>query len=177
LLLLLAFLSRPSGGEIRFLGSSGAAANDVSGRGRTAAVLVPYPPYLFRGTARDNLCLGLRIRRVPRPQWKARLDPVIEALDLDSLLELSSRVLSAGQAQRLAIARALVLQPEALLLDEPFASLDQSHSERLAALLRRLNRERGLTIIYSAHRGNTADSLPPLQTIRLNEGRLLPPET
>ncbi len=174
LLLLLAFLSRPSGGEIRFFGSPEAGAPDTTGRGRRAAVLVPYPPYLFRGTARHNLCLGLEIRRVSRSQWNDRLEPVIESLDLGPLLEISSRALSAGQAQRLAVARALVLQPEVLLLDEPFASLDQEQSERLSALLHRLNRERGLTIVYSAHRGNTIDSLPPLQTVRLNEGRVFP---
>lgn len=177
LLLLLAFISRPSAGEIRFFGSPVATARDRSGKRRQKAVLVPYPPYLFRGTARHNLCLGLEIRRVPRQQWDGRLDPIIEALDLGPLLEVSSRVLSAGQAQRLAIARALVLQPEVLLLDEPFASLDQQQSERLSALLHRLNRERGLTIVYSAHRGNTTESLPPLQTVRLNEGRVFPAES
>ena len=56
--------------------------------------------------------------------------------------------------------------------DEPFASLDHEQSERLAGLLHRLNRERGLTIVYSAHRGNTIDSLPPLQTVHLNQGRI-----
>jgi len=170
LLLLLAFLDRPSTGKIRFFGSL--AAPDGDGRVREAAVLVPYPPYLFRGTARHNLCLGLEIRRVPRSQWNERLAPVIEALDLGPLLDRSGRALSAGQAQRLAIARALVLRPEVLLLDEPFASLDQEQSERLSALLHGLNRERKLTIVFSAHRGNTIDSLPPLQTVRLNEGRL-----
>jgi tungstate transport system ATP-binding protein len=171
LLLLLAFLSRPARGEIRFFGSPD-AASEPSSRRKMSAVLAPYPPYLFRGTARDNLCLGLGIRRVPRSQWSSRLDPVIDALDLGPLLAVSSRVLSAGQAQRLSIARALVLQPEVLLLDEPFASLDQHHSQRLAFLLHSLNRERELTIIYSAHRGNTVESLPPLQTIRLDEGRV-----
>jgi tungstate transport system ATP-binding protein len=177
LLLLLAFISRPSAGEIRFFGSPVATAGDRSGQGRQKAVLVPYPPYLFRGTGRHNLCLGLEIRRVPRPKWTGRLEPVIEALDLGPLLDRSCRALSAGQAQRLAIARALVLQPEVLLLDEPFASLDQEQSKRLSGLLHRLNRERGLTIIYSAHRGNTTESLPPLQTVRLNEGRVFPAES
>jgi len=149
LLHLLAFVEAPRRGEIRFFGELTAGGDPVALRRRVG--LVPQNPYLLRGSARDNVETGLRLRRVPAPKRRERAERALEQAGVAALAERPARALSAGEAQKVALARALALDPEVLLLDEPFTYLDRASVEELEELIRTLNREHGHTIVFTSH--------------------------
>ncbi len=107
---------------------------------------------LFRHmTVRDNIAFGLKVRKLPRPEIRARVD---ELLDLVQLAGYASRYpsqLSGGQRQRVALARALAPRPKVLLLDEPFGALDAKVREELRTWLRRLHDEVHVTSLFVTH--------------------------
>ena len=96
---------------------------------RIAAVF--QEPLLLRGSVAHNVGLGLALRRIGRAQREARVRQALEQLSIANLAHRSVRTLSGGEAQRTSLARALVLEPEILFLDEPFAALDQPTRRRL----------------------------------------------
>jgi ABC-type sulfate/molybdate transport systems ATPase subunit len=125
-------LRTPARGELRL---DGVAASAPQIRAVTAAVL--QRPLLRRGaTARTNVETGLRFARVPREERRRRTDEWLVRLDLAGLAERRASALSGGEAQRVSIARALVLAPRILLLDEPFSALDAPTRAELLADLR-----------------------------------------
>lgn len=99
----------------------------------------------------QNVEYGLKARNVPKPE-RAKL--AAEALDSVKLLHLADRLphqLSGGQRQRIALARALVLRPRVLLLDEPLGALDKQLREEMQVELKRIQREAGITFIFVTH--------------------------
>jgi len=96
-------------------------------------VYVHQHPFMLRGSVLDNLCYGLAIRKVPRDEARRRALKQLASLGLEAFAERRARALSGGEARRVALARALILEPPLLLLDEPFAELD----EEAAGMLRR----------------------------------------
>jgi tungstate transport system ATP-binding protein len=108
-------------------------------------------PLLVDATVAENVALGLRFRRRPAAEVAARVRTWLERLEIAHLGERRARSLSGGEAQRTALARALVLQPALLLLDEPFASLDQPTREALAVTLGGILRSDGITTVLVTH--------------------------
>ena len=99
----------------------------------------------------ENVEYGLRTRKVTRPE---RAKQALEAIDSVKLSHLSQRLphqLSGGQRQRIALARALVLRPKVLLLDEPLGALDKQLREEMQVELKRIQREAGITFIFVTH--------------------------
>ena len=97
----------------------------------------------------QNLTVFARLYGVPQP--KKRIDALLELLDITHLRKSVTGRLSAGESTRVNLAKALLNQPRLLLLDEPTASLDPDIADRVRKLLRRLQAETGLSILYTSH--------------------------
>jgi tungstate transport system ATP-binding protein len=116
---------------------------------RTAAVF--QEPLLLRGTVWHNVTLGLRLRGVKPSEQGKRVDPWLNRLHIFHLRHRSVRALSAGEAQRVSLARALAVDPEVLFLDEPFAALDAPTRRRLVAELADILSERQTATLFVTH--------------------------
>lgn len=151
LLNLLNLLEEPSGGKIFFEGREVTNSSGSHLAIRRQMTMVAQDPLLFHTTVSKNVAYGLRIRSVDKGVMKRR---VFEALETVGLLGFENRKaasLSGGEAQRVAIARALALRPKVLLLDEPTANIDRTNGGAIESLIRRLNTEQGITIIFTTH--------------------------
>jgi tungstate transport system ATP-binding protein len=122
LFLALARLLKTQGGEIFFDGRSLGELNLLSYRRKIALVL--QEALLLDASVKENVALGLKFRGLPTHEIEQRVSLWLKRLNIAHLEERPARRLSGGEAQRVSLARAFVLQPELLLLDEPFTSLD-----------------------------------------------------
>ena len=102
-------------------------------------------------TVWQNIAYGLRARRVPKLEMSERIKEAIRLVDLIGYEERKPSQLSGGQQQRVVVARATVVRPQILLMDEPLANLDAKLRVRLREELRELQRELGITTIYVTH--------------------------
>lgn len=171
LLRLLALLERPSEGEVRVDGRT-VNAGDLRAL-RRRVTLVEQRPVLFRGTVRDNLGYGLRVRGMRRTAVNGVAETVAQRLGLTGLLERSRHQLSDGELQRIAVARALTLDPDVLLLDEPVSSADRGAATTLYRVLDEERRARGLAVCLASHQ--LEDAYRWADDIRtLADGRLSP---
>jgi sulfate transport system ATP-binding protein len=102
-------------------------------------------------TVRENIAFGLRIRKRPREEVRARVDELLELVGLTTWAGQRPSQLSGGQRQRMALARALAVEPRVLLLDEPFGALDTNVRAELRRWLRRLHDEQGVTTVLVTH--------------------------
>jgi putative spermidine/putrescine transport system ATP-binding protein len=102
-------------------------------------------------TVAQNVAFGLEMRRAPRPEIARRAGAILERVGLGGLERRFPRQLSGGQQQRTALARALVISPSVLLLDEPLANLDAKLREEMRFYIRSLQREFGITTLYVTH--------------------------
>ena len=174
LLMLLALLVRPAAGRVFFFGrdawESGSAEHPLL---RREAVLVTHHPYLFKGTVADNLAYGLKVRGVPEPDWPARMSEALARVELPGWETKPAAGLSAGQVQRIALARALALRPKVLLLDEPTANVEAGLSLRIEAVIGESVRESGTTVVFSTHNYSQASRLAG-SILYLSDGRQVP---
>jgi multiple sugar transport system ATP-binding protein len=102
-------------------------------------------------SVRDNLAYGLKIRKLPKQEWRRRVDDVAKTLGLDELLDRKPAALSGGQRQRVAMGRAIVREPQAFLMDEPLSNLDAKLRTQMRAEIGLLHKELGITTIYVTH--------------------------
>ncbi len=149
LLLTLARLLKPEAGRLSFRGQPLEQEDELGYRRRLALVL--QEPLLLDTTVFDNVAAGLRYRRLPAAEVKQRVDEWLSRLGIEHLRDKSARQLSGGEAQRVSLARAFALQPELLLLDEPFAALDAPTRLRLRDDLQALLRQTAITTIFVTH--------------------------
>ncbi len=151
---LLACLDTPTSGEYLFKGVNVGALT----RNQRALLRRHYLGFVFQGfnllartTAAENVELPLVYRSMPSAERRARAMRSLQLVGLAGRENHTPAELSGGQQQRVAIARALVSGPAVLLADEPTGNLDSSRSREIMDLLRRLNREEGLTIVMVTH--------------------------
>lgn len=132
-------------------------------------------------TVRDNVAFGLKIRKRPKAEIKAKVDNLLQVVGLSGFQSRYPNQLSGGQRQRMALARALAVDPEVLLLDEPFGALDAKVREELRAWLRRLHDEVHVTTVLVTHDQaealDVADRTPqgPYRAGRIPDRRLRRP--
>ena len=144
----LALLERPSAGEVLFDGRP-VRGDLLSYRRRMAVVF--QEPLLLDATVESNVGSGLALRGVPRAERAHRVRRWLERFGIAALARRSARTLSGGEAQRVSLARALVMEPEVLLLDEPFAALDEPTRQALIDDLDRALVETGTTVVFVSH--------------------------
>jgi tungstate transport system ATP-binding protein len=108
-------------------------------------------PYLIRTTAEKNIAYPLKLRNWSENQISDRLDQLITELGLSEQRKQKAWTLSAGEMQKVALARALSFHPKLLLLDEPTANIDPATTEELEKMLLKINREEGTTILLITH--------------------------
>jgi iron(III) transport system ATP-binding protein len=119
-----------------------------------------------------NAAFPLEVRKLGRKQIEQRVMRVLQAVQLDHLVDREATKLSGGQQQRLALARALVMEPQLLLLDEPLSNLDAKLRDRMRSELKRLQRELGLTTVYVTHDQSEALALSHEIAV-MNDGRVV----
>ena len=122
-------------------------------------------------TVREHLEFALRLRRASRPLLRERVAELADVLGIGALLDRRMRGLSGGEAQRVALGRALSFRPRVLLLDEPLNALDESTRDRLCELLRTVQKTRGLTTLHITHSRTEARLLAD-RLLVLVDGRL-----
>jgi multiple sugar transport system ATP-binding protein len=102
-------------------------------------------------TVRQNLAYGLKLRKMPKPEWTRRVEETARVLGLDELLDRKPSALSGGQRQRVAMGRAIVREPRAFLMDEPLSNLDAKLRVSMRAELAKLHERLGVTTVYVTH--------------------------
>lgn len=171
LLRLLALLETPSEGKVLFDGA--AVPRRPPALLRRRVTLVEQRPILFRGTVRENLEYGLNVRGIARTAASGIMADVVERLGLQSLLGRRRHELSDGEVQRVAVARALALHPDVLLLDEPASSADRAAAGALYRALAAERASRPFAVCIASHQ--LEDAYRWADDIRaLAEGRLSP---
>jgi len=122
-------------------------------------------------TVYDNVAFGLKIRKWKKPETSNRVHELLQLVQLDCLAGRFPSQLSGGQRQRMALARALAVEPQVLLLDEPFGALDAKVRKDLRTWLRRLHEEMHVTTIFVTHDQEEAMDVAG-QLVVMNEGRV-----
>jgi multiple sugar transport system ATP-binding protein len=102
-------------------------------------------------TVRQNLAYGLKLKKMPKAEWKRRVEEVGKTLGLEELLDRKPGKLSGGQRQRVAMGRAIVREPQAFLMDEPLSNLDAKLRVSMRAELAKLHERLGVTTVYVTH--------------------------
>jgi lipoprotein-releasing system ATP-binding protein len=175
LLHLLGGLDRMDSGSIR-IGEIEVAtlpeADLVTFRNRHVGFVFQFHHLLPEFSAVENAEMPLRIARANAAEARARATAVLERLGLADRLTHRPSMLSGGEQQRVAVARALVTQPSVLLADEPTGDLDEGTADALHALLREMHRERQLSSIIATHNMRLAASCD--RVLRLEAGQLIP---
>jgi ABC-type sugar transport system ATPase subunit len=149
LLLALAHLLKPARGEIVYDGKSLQELNELEYRRKVSFVF--QSPLLMDMTVQQNVALGLRFRGMPKEVTQERVAKWMKQLGVESLAKRRAGQLSGGEAQRVSLARALVLEPELVLLDEPFSALDPPTRTRLIDDLVGLLKEYQRTAVFVTH--------------------------
>lgn len=122
-------------------------------------------------TVRENVAFGLKIRKRPAAEVKAKVDDLLEVVGLSGFQTRYPAQLSGGQRQRMALARALAVDPQVLLLDEPFGALDAKVRDELRSWLRRLHDEVHVTTVIVTHDQQEALDIADRIAV-LNKGRI-----
>lgn len=149
LLRLIDQLDRPASGKVLFEG------REVTPRMRTTVrrqiSMVLQKPVVFDASVYDNVAYPLKVRKYDRKTIPEKVNALLKTVGLDGYQKRRARTLSGGETQKVALARALITDPQVLLLDEPTANLDPVSLNSIEELILRLNRDNGMAIVVATH--------------------------
>jgi sulfate transport system ATP-binding protein len=168
LLRVIAGLEQPDAGEIVI---SGEDATGLAPQKRGVGFVFQHYAAFKHMTVRDNVAFGLTIRKRPKAEIQARVDELLDLVQLQPFARRYPAQLSGGQRQRMALARALAVEPRVLLLDEPFGALDARVRAELREWLRRLHEEVHVTTVFVTHDQEEAMEVAD-QVALMNKGRI-----
>lgn len=170
LLRILDLIDYPDRGSLRIFGEDVISSGEVRFRVRRRMAMLFQRPVILDSSVFWNVALGLRYRGVSADETERRVEDALALVDLQEHRARRARELSGGEIQRLALARAIVTEPEILFLDEPAANLDPRSAEVMEQVILALARERGTTIILSTHDLHQGERLADRMGVLL-EGR------
>jgi sulfate/thiosulfate transport system ATP-binding protein len=168
LLRVIAGLERPDAGTVEIDGRD--ATGQPPQRRGVGFVFQHYAAFKHM-TVRENIAFGLKVQRRPRAEIRRRVDELMDLVQLPGLADRYPAQLSGGQRQRMALARALAVEPQVLLLDEPFGALDARVRKELRAWLRRLHDEVHVTTVFVTHDQEEAMEVAD-RIVVMNHGRI-----
>ncbi len=178
LLHLLGGLDRPSAGEVWLAGER----IDDKPPVQRARLRLWKVGFVFQAynlipvlTALENAAFVLELRGVPPAERKKRALDALAELEMEGFADRRPNQLSGGQQQRVAVARALAAEPAVILADEPTANLDSGTGLALIEYMKRLNREKGLTFVFSTHDPRLLEHVR--RVVHLEDGRIVREET
>lgn len=148
---LIGILDRPDRGEVFFDGINTRGIDEktaISLRRRIAFVF--QQPVVYSTSVYENAAIGLKIRGYGKREMTERVERALEIVRLSEFKDMGATVLSGGEVQRLCLARALAVEPELLLLDEPTANLDPTNVLIIEEVIREYNRQGG-TVLFTTH--------------------------
>ncbi|MBM3210905.1 ATP-binding cassette domain-containing protein [Candidatus Poribacteria bacterium] len=151
LLKVLNLLLEPTSGEIYFDNRAISKSSLDALEARRQMTLVMQNPILFRTSVYKNVSYGLNLRGHKKGEMDKMVSEILEMVGLSGFENRKYSELSAGEAQRVALARGLVLNPRVLFLDEPTANVDRRNAHIFEILIKKVNVERGTTIIFTTH--------------------------
>jgi tungstate transport system ATP-binding protein len=174
LLNILAFLSPSTSGEISYAGKRIDWNRGPLEEHRRKVTLLHQSPYLFEGTVHANVAFGLKARGIPREERQLTVEKALDIVGLRGFGDRKARELSGGETQRVAMARALALKPEVLLLDEPLANIDRETTGLLETVIASLPAQ-GTTVVMTTHNPDQPGRLNG-DSIVLEGGRIVTPK-
>ena len=173
LLNILALLTQPQEGRILFEGRPVNGTDPGRSRQyRRRVTLLMQHVYLFRSTVFENVASGLRFRGMAKEAIEARVTGMLDKVGLRQFAHRPAHSLSGGEAQRAGLARALVTDPDVLLLDEPTASVDAAHGKQIESILAEACRQRRMTVVLSTHQYDQAYRIAD-EVLIMRDGRML----
>lgn len=173
LLHLLGSLEAPTAGKVYFEGQDLFAMDEralADFRNRKLGFVFQFHYLLADFSALENVMMPAMVARMPDREARGQAAAVLEMVGLKDKLNRRPAELSGGEQQRVAVARAVVLQPRLVLADEPTGNLDPHTADEVHALFHQLNRELGLTLVVATHNERLSRSMG--RTLRLRDGRL-----
>ena len=172
LLRIIDLLEVPGAGEIYFDGKRIPRSGKQRLEIRRRMSFIQQKPQVFNLSVYDNIACGLTWRGEKKNEIAEKVDHIVEMVGLQGYKNRNARTLSGGEAQRVALARSLVLEPEVLLLDEPTANLDPVSTEQIEQLISYVARQRDTTMIMATHAMSQGQQLADRIGVLLN-GRLV----
>jgi len=169
LLKILALLEKPTSGEVYFANRKVTEQNIT--QMRTECTMVFQKTVLFDATVYDNVAYGLKVRKTPKKDIGERVDKALKLVGLEGFSKRHAKELSGGEQQRIALARAIILNAKLLLLDEPTANLDPKNATQVEEIIATVNRELKTTIVMATHNLFQARSLPHRAAL-MNNGKI-----
>jgi len=166
LLRVIAGLDQPDGGSVRIAGRE---VTGVTPQKRGVGFVFQHYAAFKHMTVARNVGFGLKIRKRPKEEIAAKVDELLRLVHLQGFAHRYPSELSGGQRQRMALARALAVEPEVLLLDEPFGALDATVRKELRTWLRRLHEDVHVTTIFVTHDQEEAMDVAE-QIVVMNDG-------
>ena len=165
-----ALIEEPDSGEINYFSDKSMVQKNLELRRRITLVLPKVG--VFHTTVFKNVAYGLRIRGIRGTEANERVEKALEFVELGHKKNQNARTLSSGETQRLGIARALVIKPEILFLDEPTASVDQKNTRIIEDIILNMKQDSMATVVITTHDRQQAARLAD-HLLVLKDGKIL----